>query len=61
MLFGDVEDDRACLEEGEIAVLIGGNQAERMEAQMRGFLLRTERNARATAREWRSAASSPAA
>src|SRR5881227_3391832 len=44
MVLGDVEDDRACLEQGKIAFLIGRNQAERMKAQMRGFLLRAERN-----------------
>src|SRR5262245_65094749 len=44
MALGDMEDDRACLEQGEIAFLIGWNLAERMKAQMRGFLHRTERN-----------------
>src|SRR5688572_8953231 len=44
MVLGDMEDDRACLEQGEIAFLIGWNLAERMKAQMRGFLHRTERN-----------------
>ena len=39
MVLGDVEDDRACLEQDELAFLIGRNQAERMKAQMRGFLL----------------------
>src|SRR5271166_382083 len=43
MVLGDVEDDRACLEQDKIAFLIGRNQAERMKAQMRGFLLRAER------------------
>jgi hypothetical protein len=38
MVFGDVEDDRACLEQGKFAFFIGRNQAERMKAQMRGFL-----------------------
>ena len=38
MVLGDVEDDRARLEQGEIAFLIGRDQAERMKAQMRGFL-----------------------
>src|ERR671933_2172466 len=44
MVLGDVEDDRACLEQGKIAFLIGRNQAERMKAQMRGFLLGAERD-----------------
>src|SRR4051794_1621140 len=44
MVLGDVEDDRACLERGKIAFLISRNQAERMKAQMRGFLLPTERS-----------------
>jgi hypothetical protein len=44
MVLGDVEDDRACLKQGKIALLIGRNRAERMKAQMRGFLLRTERD-----------------
>src|SRR5262245_15095492 len=44
MALGDMEDDRAGLEQGEIAFLIGWNLAERMKAQMRGFLHRTERN-----------------
>ena len=38
------EDDRACLEQGEIAFLIGRNQTERMKAQMRAFRLRLERD-----------------
>ena len=44
MVLGDVEDDCACLEQGEIAFLIGRNLAEWMKRQMRGFLHRTERN-----------------
>lgn len=44
MVLGDMEDDRACLEQGEIAFLIGGNLAERMKCQMRGFLHRAKRN-----------------
>jgi hypothetical protein len=44
MVLGDMEDYRACLEQGEIAFLIGGNLAERMKGQVRGFLHRTERN-----------------
>ena len=40
MALGDVKDDRARLEQDEIAFLIGRDQAERMEAQMRGLLLR---------------------
>jgi hypothetical protein len=35
MVLGDMEDDRACLEQGEIAFLIGRNLAERMKCQMR--------------------------
>src|SRR5690242_17093485 len=31
MALGDVEDDRPCLEQGEIAFLIGRNLAERMK------------------------------
>src|SRR5271154_6393588 len=42
-MLGDVEHDRACLEQDKVAFLIGRNQAERMKAQMRGFLLRAER------------------
>jgi hypothetical protein len=38
MVFGDVEDDRACLEQDKFAFFIGRNQAERMKTQMRGFL-----------------------
>ena len=44
MVLGDVEDDRAGLEQRKIAFLIGRNQAERMKAQMRGFLLRAKRD-----------------
>src|SRR5881227_869856 len=44
MALGDMEDDRSCLEQGEIAFLISRNLAERMKRQMRGFLHRTERN-----------------
>src|SRR3954447_5656110 len=44
MLLGDVEDDRACLEQGKIAVLVCRDQAEGMKAQMRGFLLGTQRD-----------------
>ena len=44
MALGDVEDDRPCLEQGEIAFLVGRNLAERMKRQMRGFLHRTKRN-----------------
>jgi len=44
MVRGDMEDDRSCLEQGEIAFLIGGNLAERMKRPMRGFLHRAERN-----------------
>ena len=44
MALGDVEYDRPCLEQGEVAFLIGRNLAERMKGLMRGFLHRTERN-----------------
>src|SRR5262249_60062901 len=44
MALGDMEDDRPCLEQGEIAFLISWNLAERMKDQMRGFLHRTKRN-----------------
>src|SRR5262245_24227089 len=44
MALGDMEDDRPCLEQGEIAFLISRNLAERMKSQMRGFLHRTKRN-----------------
>jgi hypothetical protein len=46
MVFGDVEDDRACLEQDKFAFFIGRNQAERMKAQMRGFLFCTEKTRR---------------
>ena len=39
-----MEHDRPCLEQGEIAFLIGRNLAERMKRPMRRFLHRTERN-----------------
>ncbi len=42
MVLGDMQDDRACLEEDEIAFLIGRNLTERMKRQMSGFLHRTE-------------------
>src|SRR3954447_2926917 len=44
MLLGDVEDDRACLEQSKIAVLVCRDQAEGMKAQMRGFLLGAQRD-----------------
>src|SRR4051794_20756740 len=44
MALGDVEDDRPCLEQGEVAFLIGRYLAERMKSQMRRFRHRTERN-----------------
>ena len=44
MVFGDMEYDRAGLEQDEIAVLESGNLAERMTRQMRGLLHRLERN-----------------
>ena len=44
MALGDMEDDRPCLEQGEIAFLVGRNLAERMKCQMRGFLHRAKRN-----------------
>src|ERR1051325_9718410 len=44
MMRGDMEDDRSCLEQGEIAALIGRNLTERMKRQMRGLLHRMERN-----------------
>src|SRR6202035_4646221 len=44
MALGDMEHDRPCLEQGEIAFLVGRNLAERMKPQMRGFLHRTKRN-----------------
>ena len=40
MALGDVEDDRAGLEQREIAFLIGRDLAERMQRQMRGLLHR---------------------
>jgi hypothetical protein len=43
MVLGDVKDDRACLEQGEIAFLIGRNLAERMRARCAGsFIARNE-------------------
>src|SRR5262249_1961324 len=44
MAIGDMGHDRSCLEQREIAFLIGRNLAERMKRQMRGLLHRTERN-----------------
>ena len=44
MMLREVEDDRPRLEQGKIAFFIRRNQAERMKAQMRGFLLRAERD-----------------
>ena len=44
MPLGDVQDDRPCLEQDEIAFLIGRNLAERMKRQVRGLLQCTERN-----------------
>ena len=44
MALGDMEHDRPGLEQGEVAVLIGRNLAERMKRQMRGFLHRTKRD-----------------
>ena len=44
MALGDMEHDRPCLEQREIAFFIGRNLAKRMKRQMRGFLHRTERN-----------------
>src|SRR4051794_31012161 len=43
MVLGDVEDDRACLEQGKVAFLIGRNQAEGTNAQMRGLVLRFQK------------------
>ena len=37
MVLGDVEDDRARLEQAEVAFLIGRDQAEGMKAQMRAL------------------------
>jgi hypothetical protein len=44
MALGDMEHDRPCLEQSEIAFLIGRNLTERMQRPMRGFLHRLERN-----------------
>ncbi len=44
VMLGNVEDDRAGLEQGEIALFVGGNLAERMQGQMRRFLHRAERH-----------------
>jgi predicted 3-demethylubiquinone-9 3-methyltransferase (glyoxalase superfamily) len=44
MAFGDMEHDRARLEQGEIAVLIGRNLPERMQRKMGGVLHRRERH-----------------
>jgi predicted mannosyl-3-phosphoglycerate phosphatase (HAD superfamily) len=44
MALGDVEHDCPCLEQGEIAFLVGRNLAEGMKREMRGFLHRTKRN-----------------
>jgi hypothetical protein len=44
MVRGDMEDDRSCLEQGEIAFLIGRSLIERMKRQMCGFLHRAKRN-----------------
>ena len=44
MVLGDMENNCARLEQGEVAFLIGRNLAERMKRQMRGFLHRFERN-----------------
>src|SRR5436190_8194104 len=44
MALGDMQHDRPCLEQREIAFLIGWNLSERMKRQMRGLLHRTERN-----------------
>jgi len=44
LALGDMEHDRPCLEQGEIAFLVGRNLAERMKGQVRGFLHRTKRN-----------------
>ena len=41
---GDMEHERACLEQGEIAFLVGRNLTERMQRQMRRFLHRSKRN-----------------
>ena len=39
---GDMKDDGTCLEQGQIALLIGGDLPERMKRQMRRFLHRLE-------------------
>ena len=44
MALGDMEHDRPCLEQDEIAFLIGRDLAERMKHQMRGLLHRAERH-----------------
>src|SRR6185436_6284856 len=44
MALRDTEDDRSCLEQGEVTFLVGRNLAEGMKRQMRGFLHRTKRN-----------------
>src|SRR2546430_16909338 len=44
MALGDMEHDRPCLEQGEVAFLIGPKLPERMKRQMRGFLPRAKRN-----------------
>src|SRR5205085_11880512 len=44
MALGDMEDDRPCLEQGEIALLIRRNLTERMKRKMGGFLHRAKRN-----------------
>ena len=44
MVFGNVEDDRPCLEQDEIGFLVGRNLTERVERQMRGLLHRSKRN-----------------
>src|SRR6202042_414544 len=44
MVLGDVKDDRACLEQLQIALLISRDQPKRMKAQMRGFRLCLKRD-----------------
>src|SRR3954462_1724357 len=44
MALGDMEHDRARLEQAEIAFFVGRNLPERMKRQMRGLLHRLERN-----------------
>ena len=44
MALGDMEHDRAGLEQGEIALLIGRNLPERMQRKMGGLLHRRERH-----------------